>query len=93
MTVDRRLLRAVPITVVLTIVAAALVLISFAHWRRGTFALGAAMLLAGLLRLFLRERTIGVLAVRGKRFDVLFYLATAAFMMALTIGVTTDPAQ
>ena len=78
MTADRRLLRAIPITLVLTIVAVALVLISLAYWRRGTFALGAAMLLAGLLRAVLSERTIGVLAVRGKRFDLLFYFLTAA---------------
>lgn len=88
MTADRRLLRAIPITLVLIIVAVALVLISLAYWRRGTFALGAAMLLAGVLRAVLSERTIGVLAVRGKGFDLLFYFLTAAFMMGLTIGIS-----
>ncbi|HZM68217.1 MAG TPA: DUF3017 domain-containing protein [Nakamurella sp.] len=87
--VDRRLIRAVPITVVLMIVVLALVLIALAHWRRGAAALGVAMLLAGLLRLILSERTIGVLAVRGKRFDVSFYLISAAFMIGLTIGISS----
>ena len=87
MTADRRLLRAIPITVVLTIVAVALVLISLAYWRRGTFALGAAMALAGLLRAVLSERTIGVLAVRGKGFDLTFYFVTAALMIGLTVGI------
>lgn len=88
MTADRRLLRAIPITLVLIIVAAALVLIALAYWRRGAFALGAAMLLAGVLRAVLSERTIGVLAVRGKRFDLFFYFLTAALMMGLTIGIS-----
>lgn len=72
---------------VLTIVAVALVLISLAYWRRGTFALGVAMALAGLLRAVLSERTIGVLAVRGKGFDLTFYFVTAALMIGLTVGI------
>jgi hypothetical protein len=81
------MLRAIPIAVVLTIVAFALLLISFAYWRRGAFALGMAMLLAGILRAVLSDRTIGVLAVRGKKFDLLFYFASAAVMTVLTVGI------
>jgi Protein of unknown function (DUF3017) len=81
------MIRAIPITVVLAIVAAALVLIAFAYWRRGALALGLAMLLAGLLRAVLNDRTIGVLAVRGKGFDLFFYFVVAAFMMTMAIGL------
>jgi hypothetical protein len=81
------MLRAIPITAVLIIVAGALVLIALAYWRRGAFALGMAMLLAGGLRATLSDRTIGVLAVRGKKFDLLFYFATAAFMIVAAVGV------
>ncbi len=87
MTSSRALGRAIPITIVLAIVASGLVLIAFAHWRRGTVALAFAMLLAGLLRLLLSERIIGVLAVRGKAFDVTFYALTGAAMLALAIGL------
>jgi hypothetical protein len=45
------------------------------------------MLLAALFRIVLSERTIGVLAVRGKGFDLLFYFATAAMMLALAVGM------
>ena len=83
----RPILRAIPITVVLSIVAAGLLLIAFAYWRRGTFALGVSMVLAALFRIVLSERTIGVLAVRGKGFDLLFYFATAAMMLALAVGM------
>jgi hypothetical protein len=84
---DQRVLRAIPITVVLILVAVALVLISLAYWRRGTVMLAAAMLLGGLLRVILSERTIGVLAVRGKLFDVLFYAITGAFLVVVAIGI------
>jgi hypothetical protein len=45
-----------------------------------------AMLLAGVLRALLSDRTIGVLAVRGKKFDLLFYFGIAAFMFVVTVG-------
>lgn len=87
MTMNRSLARAIPITVVLAIVAVGLVLIAVAHWRRGTGALAGAMLLAGGLRLVLSERVIGVLAVRGKAFDVSFYAVTGVAMLVLAVGV------
>lgn len=87
MRTSRALVRAVPITIVLAIVALGLVLIALAYWRRGTLALGVAMVLAGLLRMVLSERVIGVLAVRGKAFDVGFYALVGAGMLALAIGL------
>ena len=87
MTSGRTLVRSSPITIVLAIVAFGLVLISFAYWRRGTAALAFAMLLAGLLRAVLSERVIGVLAVRGRGFDITFYFGVGAMMLALAIGV------
>ncbi len=89
MTFGRTLARAVPIAIVLAIVASGLVLIALAHWRRGTVALAFAMLLAGLLRAVLSERVIGVLAVRGKGFDLAFYFTVGAAMLVLAIGVTS----
>ena len=47
------------------------------------------MLLAGILRAVLSDRTIGVLAVRGKKFDLLFYFGAAAVMVTLTVGFNT----
>ena len=78
---------ALPPTGFLLIALLGLLLIALAHWRRGTAALAFAMLLAGLLRVVLSERVIGVLAVRGKGFDVAFYAVVGAFMLALAIGV------
>jgi Protein of unknown function (DUF3017) len=84
---DQRIARALPIAAVLLVVAVALVLIATAHWRRGTAALAGAMFLGGVLRLLVPDRFIGVLAVRGKPFDVWFYFGSAFLLGALTIGV------
>lgn len=67
--------RGIPITVVLVILAAGLLLYALAHWRRGSAVLGAAALVAGVLRAVVSEGDIGVLAVRSRAFDVLFLLA------------------
>ncbi|MTD14275.1 DUF3017 domain-containing protein [Nakamurella sp. YIM 132087] len=83
MTTDRRLLRAVPITLVLLAVAAGLALIATDHWRRGAATLGGAAALAAVFRLVLPEQLIGVLAIRSKTFDVVFALALAALMTFL----------
>lgn len=57
------------------------------HWRRATFTLGASMLWLALMRLTCDSRVIGLLAVRSKRFDVLFTTALGALMMWLAYSV------
>ena len=72
-------------------VVVALVLISLAHWRRGAFTLGLAMGVAGTLRWVLSERSAGVLAVRGRRFDVLFYYGCGLGLVLLTVASLPVP--
>lgn len=61
------------------------------HWRRGAFAFGLTVLLAGLFRLVLPGRKVGLLAVRSRWFDVLLLLAAAAALLALTLVVPHSP--
>ncbi len=77
--------RAIPITVVLVIAAIGLLLFATAHWRRGSVLLGIAALVGAGLRAFLPDRSIGVLAVRGRTFDVIFMLALGAGFAALVL--------
>lgn len=85
--VDRRLVRAVPVTVVLLVAAAGLILIALGHWRRGAAVLGAAAWVGAILRLTVREAAIGPLGVRGRTFDVAFFAAFGLlFTLATTIG-------
>jgi hypothetical protein len=70
--------RAISITAVLLVLGVGLLLVATDHWRRGATVLGAAAFLAGVLRLVVPERFIGVLAVRSKAFDVIFAFVLAA---------------
>ena len=57
------------------------------HWRRATFTLGATMLWLSIMRLTCDSRVIGLLAVRSRRFDVLFTTGLGAAMMWLAWSV------
>jgi len=81
-----RLVRALPMTAVMLIVAFAFVLIVTAHWRKGAAALGLAALLAAVLRLVLPENKLGPLVVRSRAFDAFFLLVLAAAMGLLSFG-------
>ncbi|RIJ77436.1 DUF3017 domain-containing protein [Nakamurella silvestris] len=82
---------AVPVVIVMVMIAVGLVLISLAHWRRGSILVGSAVFVAGVMRIFLSEERIGTLAVRSKRFDVGFYFLVAAVLAVVAIGVGVDP--
>jgi hypothetical protein len=60
-------------------------LIAWGHWRVGGYAVGAAVLLAGVLRLSLRNP--GILAIRGKAFDGFFYLLLGAALVVIAAVV------
>lgn len=85
-----RVLRAVPITVVLLIVAAGIILAVLGHWRRGSAAFALAAGVAALVRLVAPTRVVGVLAVRSRRFDVVFLALLAALLATMAVTVV-DP--
>ena len=83
--IDRKLLRALPIAVVLALVVIGLLLVATDHWRRGAAAFAAAAVVAAVLRLVLSQARVGVLAVRSRAFDVVFLLLLgAAFVVAMS---------
>jgi hypothetical protein len=84
---DRRLVRAIPLTVVLLVVGTGLVIIATGHWRRGAAVLGGAAALGAVLRSVVRENAIGPLGVRGRTFDVSFLTVLAVvFITGSTVG-------
>ncbi len=85
--VDRRLVRAIPLTLVMVVAGIGLLLIAAGHWRRGAAVLGASAGVGAILRLVVREGDVGPLAVRGRTFDVAFLGALALLLiLATTIG-------
>ena len=76
-----------PLGLVLVGVATGLGIISTGHWRRGSFAFGAAVVGAGLLRAVLPPRVAGLLVVRSRWFDVIATLVAGAAIMVLSLIV------
>ncbi|WP_067819287.1 DUF3017 domain-containing protein [Nocardia inohanensis] len=75
------------------VLVVAVVFLAWDRWRRGTFFFGGATLLAAALRMVLPAERVGLLAVRGKTFDVIWLtvLGSAIIVLAATIsslGVT-----
>lgn len=91
---EGRTLIAAPLLAVLAVLALAMVVLATGHWRRGSFTIGVAVLLAALLRAVLPTRRVGLLAVRSRVFDVLLTLCAGVALIALTmITPHTHPAQ
>jgi hypothetical protein len=80
--------RNLPMMLVITMVAASLAYSAAVppHWLRGVLGIAGAMLLAGFLRLVLPARQAGLLAVRSRLVDVVFYGGIGG--MIIFLGVT-----
>ena len=76
-----------PLVLVLLVAAAGLLVVALVDFRGGTVVLGAACLLAGVLRAVLRGRTAGLLAVRSRWVDVVLMLALGAGLVTLALSV------
>lgn len=59
-----------PFVAVMALVVVAAIFLIFDRWRRGTFVLGSAALLAAFLRAILPTSRVGLLEVRGRMSDV-----------------------
>jgi hypothetical protein len=57
------------------------------RWRRGMLVVGVALALAGLARLGLPTRRVGLLAVRGRAFDTVILVLLGASVITLTSTV------
>lgn len=74
---------------VVLVVAGAFVLVLADRWRRGALVLGGAMLLAALLRAVVSPDRVGLLAVRGRGFDVAAMTVVGVAIIALATSI--DP--
>lgn len=73
-----------PLTVVLAVAAAAMVVVAEGHFKRGSLLFAGAVLLAAVLRAVLPTSTAGALVVRGRVLDVL----TAGLLGVAVVGLT-----
>lgn len=79
--------RELPLVVVLTVVAAGVVIGALAQWRAGALVVGVGLALAGVLRLLLPVRRAGLLVVRSRRLDVAVLLALGGGLILLASSV------
>jgi hypothetical protein len=77
----------VPFLTVVLVVVVALERAFTQHWREGAALLGAALLLAALLRVLLPTDRAGLLAIRGRPVDVLVYLAFGGVLVVLALTI------
>lgn len=76
-----------PFLTVLGIVVAVFIYLSIwpGHWRRGTAMIAVALLLAAVLRFTLPPQHVGLLAIRGRRWDSLCYAALGALIFIVDL--------
>lgn len=85
-----KLLRGLPLVVVLAIVAVAVGLALFGHWKRGAVTIAAASGVALLLRIVTPSRHLGPLAVRSRRFDIAFLLVLTGLLTVAAIALVGE---
>ncbi|SCX47262.1 Protein of unknown function [Klenkia marina] len=82
-------LRQLPLTGVLLVVAVGLLTVASGNWRRGLLVMGLALIAAGVLRMVLPVRRQGFLAVRSTVTDVL--LTTGGGVALALVAVAIPP--
>jgi Protein of unknown function (DUF3017) len=83
-----RLSLVLPAAVVGVIALVGLGLVLTQHWRRGAVLLGAALLVAAVLRLCVPAERAGLLAIRSKAIDVLCYSGFGVAMVVVALQIT-----
>jgi hypothetical protein len=76
-----------PLGLVFLLVGLGVLLVLDQHVKRGTALIGGALLVAALLRSALPTRDLGLLAVRGRAFDVLTTGLLGTAIVILTVVV------
>jgi hypothetical protein len=80
-----------PLLLVLAIAAVGWLRIVQYYWREGTVLLGGALLVAALLRAFLPNDRIGMVAIRTRGMDVLLYGGLSVAILAVALTIQSGP--
>jgi Protein of unknown function (DUF3017) len=76
---------------VLGVVAAALVVVALDEWRSGMRLMGGALIFAAAVRLVLRRRDAGMLAVRHKVLDAAILIVLGGSLIFLAGSIPDQP--
>ncbi|MFT4299383.1 MAG: DUF3017 domain-containing protein [Aeromicrobium sp.] len=78
--------------VLLALVLLGLALVALGYWRRGIVVVGGSFVIAALVRTALSDEQSGLLAVRGKTFDVAWTSFVGVALIVLGLAVPGVPA-
>ncbi len=76
---------------VLAVVGVALLLVALDEWRTGIRLMGGALIFAALVRLVLRARDAGMLAVRHKVLDAAILIVLGGLLIFLAGSIPDQP--
>ena len=76
---------------VLGVVGVAMVVVALDEWRSGVRLMGGALIFAALVRLVLRRRDAGMLAVRHKVLDAAILLVLGGLLVFLAGSIPDQP--
>jgi hypothetical protein len=79
--------RQLPLTAVLAVVAAGMLLVALDHWVVGTDVFAAGLGCAAVIRASLSRRQAGLLAVRSQWFDVALLAGAAISMVTISTSL------
>lgn len=77
--------------VMLGVITIGLLVVALGPWRTGIRIFAGALVVGAGLRVALKERDAGMLAVRSKPIDVSLYLAVAAALVVLSTVIPDQP--
>lgn len=77
-----------PFAAVTFVAVAGLVWVSFRHWRQGAMLVGCALVLAALLRAFLPDERVGLLAIRSRTVDIVLYTGLGLLILWVAATIT-----
>ncbi len=80
-------LRQLPLTSVLVVVAIGLLSVTAGNWRRGLVLMGLALVLTGVLRMLLPVRRVGFLAIRSQTTDVVLTLGAGLALTGIALAI------
>ncbi len=83
-----RISSVLPAALVATVAVVGMALVATQHWRRGAVLLGAALLVAAVLRMVIPPDRVGLLAIRSRVIDVLCYGGFGVVMVVLAVTIT-----
>jgi hypothetical protein len=83
-----RIPSALPAAFVAAVALAGMGLVLTQHWRKGAVLLGAALLVAAVLRMLIPVDRVGLLAIRSRAVDVLCYSGFGVVMVVLAVTIT-----